>query len=43
MAAGNKPIDFTAFRSRLRVEGVLHTVTALRIGSGGESGSGVHL
>ena len=42
MAVGNELIDFTAFRSRLRVRGVLHTETALRIGSGGGGGPTEH-
>lgn len=42
MAAGNKLIDFTTFNSRLRVGGVLHTETALRIGSGGGGGPTEH-
>jgi len=35
MAAGNELIDWSAFHSRLRIRGTLHTETALRIGSGG--------
>lgn len=42
MAAGNTLIDFTTFYSRLRVSGVLHAETALRIGSGGASGPTEH-
>jgi CRISPR-associated RAMP protein (TIGR02581 family) len=42
MAAGNQVIDFTAFHNRLRVHGVLHAETALRIGSGGGGGPTEH-
>lgn len=38
MAKGNQFIDFTTFHSRLRVKGVLHTDTAIRIGAGGGGG-----
>lgn len=38
MAAGNTLIDWAAFHSRLRVQGTLVTETALRVGSGQESG-----
>jgi CRISPR/Cas system CSM-associated protein Csm3 (group 7 of RAMP superfamily) len=37
MAAGNTLIDFSVFHSRLRVKGILHADTALRIGCGGSS------
>jgi CRISPR-associated RAMP protein (TIGR02581 family) len=42
MAAGNQLIDFSTFHSRLRVRGVLHAETALRIGSGGGGGPTEH-
>ena len=37
MARGNKPVDFAVFYSRFKVQGVLQTDTALRIGSGRDS------
>ncbi len=42
MAIGNEWIDFTTFHNRLRVRGVLHAETALRIGSGETSGPTEH-
>jgi CRISPR-associated RAMP protein (TIGR02581 family) len=42
MAAGNEFVDFSAFRSRLRVRGTLHTETALRVGSGAASSPTEH-
>ncbi len=42
MTAGNEPIGFDVFRSRLRVGGMLRAETALRIGSGGGGGPTEH-